>query len=652
MKYKEAVVPRLMVEKLTLFVFIALAFTVFTAAELQNAKIEPVHSLSQAKVGRDGAQMALIPAGEFWMGTEESALDTAVAELAQYDIGRKSQREWFEDEVPPHQVYLDAYYIDRYEVTNAQYKKFVQATGYREPSEWQDERFNRPDQPVVGVSWDDALAYCNWAGKTLPTEAQWEKAARGGLRKKRFPWGDTWPPQPNAGNFYDKYIEGYSDGYAYTAPVGSFTPNGYGLYDMAGNVLEWCFDAYQTDYYRQSPARNPFRNFDLNVRAFRVVRGGGWSNLGLTLRCAYRGREIPTNRYNLLGFRCAKWVQSPSQSQREETRNLSLLLVNSNPPGATVSIDGHSYGITEKKPLRVVFDTGERGEKIIEVILQLEGYAKKTTQITLQRQRMLRWNATLKPLSEPFQTPGLNQMPAKNTSDIDGAEIVLIPAGEFQMGNSQGFPKEKPVHTVYLDAYYIDTHEVTNAQYQKFMMATGHPAPAYWTQAPPGMQDFPVGKENSEHPVVGVAWDDAMAYAKWAGKTLPTEAQWEKAARGGLTHTKYPLGDTLKNDDANASGANGQDQWKYTAPVGKFYSNRFGLYDMAGNVWEWCLDAYAPDYYHHSPAQNPANLSFKKTNKRTIRGGSWRQNPFYLSNSYRDGANHNSPDIGFRCVEE
>ncbi len=351
-------------KKLTLFGFIMLACVVAAIAEIQNDTTKSAHNLPKVKVGKDGAQMVLIPAGEFQMGTKASELDTVVAELAQYDIGRKSQRAWFGDEVPPHQVYLDAYYIDKYEVTNAQYRKFIEATGHREPSEWQDARFNRPDQPVIGVSWDDALAYCNWADKTLPTEAQWEKAARGGLVKKRFPWGDSWPPPPNTGNFNDKYIDGYSDGYAYTAPVGSFAPNGYDLYDMAGNVLEWCLDAYQTDYYRQSPARNPFRNFDLNVRAFRVVRGSGWSNLGLTLRCAYRGREIPTSRYNLLGFRCAEWVQPPSQSQQEETRNFALLLVNSKPPGAIVSIDGQSYGTTGKSRCASCLIQGNRAKRL------------------------------------------------------------------------------------------------------------------------------------------------------------------------------------------------------------------------------------------------------------------------------------------------
>ena len=248
--------------------------------------------------------MVLIPAGEFLMGTQESAIDQLMIEFARLNLRPKIQRHWFVDETPQHRVYLDAYYIDKHEVTNAQYKKFIAATEHSEPSEWNNPKFNQPNQPVVGVSWDDAMAYAKWAGKTLPTEAQWEKAARGQLVGKLYPWGDAWPPLSNSGNFHDAQIEGYSDGYDYTTPVGSFNPNGYGLYDMAGNVLEWCLDAYETDYYPKSPKRNPVKDIALDIRVFRVVRGGGWSSLGVELRCAYRGRDIPSANYNLLGFRC------------------------------------------------------------------------------------------------------------------------------------------------------------------------------------------------------------------------------------------------------------------------------------------------------------------------------------------------------------
>jgi len=181
-------------------------------------------------------------------------------------------------------------------VTNAKYKKFMDATSRPVPGYWNDLRFNAPNQPVVCVSWDDANAYCQWAGKRLPTEAEWEKAARGGIAGKKYVWGDEWPPPAGAGNFADmslkkaeksySVIDGYDDGYAYTAPVGKFKPNSYGLYDMAGNVWEWCADWYDKDYYKKSPERNPKGP---DGGQYRVLRGGSWSFDGTSyLRVAYR----------------------------------------------------------------------------------------------------------------------------------------------------------------------------------------------------------------------------------------------------------------------------------------------------------------------------------------------------------------------------
>ena len=246
--------------------------------------------------------MALIPAGEFQMGSEE------------------------DDEKPIHTVYLDAFYIDKYEVTNAQYRLFVEATGHREPEgygyidgkwvdgfkPWQDSNFNGDKHPVVCVSWEDAKAYCHWAGKRLPTEAEWEKAARVGLLGKKYPWGDERAPGELVGNFSDKttetafvsrnYIPSYNDGYIYTSPVGSFKPNGYGLYDMAGNVWECCSDWYDKNYYSNSPIKNP-KGADSGV--YRVLRGGSWfSLLGRDLTLSYRYFYLPTNRIALVGFRC------------------------------------------------------------------------------------------------------------------------------------------------------------------------------------------------------------------------------------------------------------------------------------------------------------------------------------------------------------
>lgn len=239
----------------------------------------------------DGAPMALIPAGAFQMGSSDER----------------------QDERPIHTVYLDAFYIDKYEVTNAQYRRFSQARRRNGPEgfgidmeegnkilrfgfkPWEDENFNSDDQPVVCVSWEDANAYAKWAGKRLPTEAEWEKAARGGLVGKKYVWGDQYK---SGGNFADEIF----DGYTYPAPVGSFAPNGYGLYDMAGNVWEWCMDWYDPAYYTQSPKKNPTGPISGNNR---ILRGGSWVVSDIDFyRVSARYYKCPSYSYADIGFRC------------------------------------------------------------------------------------------------------------------------------------------------------------------------------------------------------------------------------------------------------------------------------------------------------------------------------------------------------------
>lgn len=243
------------------------------------------------------APMVLIPAGEFYMGIDRSEIPELVNWAKGYD--QSVVASWFEDETPRHKVYLDAYYIDVYEVTNEMYAKFLKATNRKPPKYWDDPRFNDPKQPVVGVTWEDAKAYCEWAGKRLPTEAEWEKAARGGLIGKRFPWGDE--ASHDYANYYGTVG---ADVWGYSAPVGKFAPNGYGLYDMAGNVFEWCADWYDKDYYSKSPTNNPQGPPSGKTR---VVRGGGYGYPANFLRVSDRfGSYFPSNAYPFVGFRCAK----------------------------------------------------------------------------------------------------------------------------------------------------------------------------------------------------------------------------------------------------------------------------------------------------------------------------------------------------------
>jgi formylglycine-generating enzyme required for sulfatase activity len=240
--------------------------------------------------------------------------------------------------------------------------------------------------------------------------------------------------------------------------------------------------------------------------------------------------------------------------------------------------------------------------------------------------------------------PVVNKSVEVKTEKIgkDGAPMMLISAGEFQMGSDEGGNDEKLVHTVYLDDFYMDKYEVTNAQYKKFMDASGYKSPKNW--------DDPRFNAPNQ-PVIGVSWNDAKAYADWAGKRLPTEAEWEKAARGGLVGKKYPLGDNLTHDEANYAKTGGKDTWENTAPVGSFAPNGYGLYDMAGNVWEWCEDWYSTAYYYYSPKSNPKGTDSGSV--RVFRGGSWSDDPDELRVSYRSNSGPDGMfgDVGFRCVE-
>jgi sulfatase modifying factor 1 len=192
----------------------------------------------------------------------------------------------------------------------------VEATGHEKPIYWKYSNFNEPHQPVVGATWDDANAYAKWAGKRLPTEAEWEKAARGGLIGKKYAWGDSAIPPSGAGNFADEtakqvfrkwdIINGYNDGYSHPAPVGSFSPNGYGVYDMMGNVWEWCSDWYDPNYYASSPKSNP--KGPTSGRDH-VVRGGSWfadkDYLRVSNRFNYDPSYIIDSAFNI-GFRCVQ----------------------------------------------------------------------------------------------------------------------------------------------------------------------------------------------------------------------------------------------------------------------------------------------------------------------------------------------------------
>jgi sulfatase modifying factor 1 len=222
-------------------------------------------------------KLVLIPEGWFRMGSE---------------AGQENER-------PVHRVWIDAFYLAACQVTNTEYAGFLRATGIPAPPLWDDPNFKHSEQPVVAVSWFEAVKYCEWLSATtsrecrLPTEAEWERAARGGVEDRLFPWGDDTPQSlPNYGQRWKTGPE----------PVARSTPNAFGLYDLCQNVHEWCSDWYQPDYYAASPERNP-RGPESGER--RASRGGSWRHHIKVTRCAARSSIPPEFQYADYGFRVA-----------------------------------------------------------------------------------------------------------------------------------------------------------------------------------------------------------------------------------------------------------------------------------------------------------------------------------------------------------
>ena len=610
---------------------------------------QPASDTETGTVVNDGyGDYVFVPEGDFLMGDN-------------FNESRPNEK-------PVHNVFLDAYYIGRYELTNGEFKKFMDDGGYENSSYWvaggfkdyEAPRFwnsiadfgyadsgypihgggleGNENFPVVGVSWYEAMAYCSWlsskTGQTyrLPTEAEWEKAARG-TDQRRYPWGghskdyrnDIDGSYANYVHSGDPYSEGptpvgFFDGRLYKGFQTSDNASPYGAYDMAGNILEWCYDFYDL-YPGCSEAKNPigpaYCDYD-----YHIVRGGDWHHAAGIFkgpRSAGRDYDAPYMRNSFLGFRCVREVESH------------------------ISEKNRSHTLEEAKE-------SESGNR--------------------------------EPVSDGY------------------GDFVLVLPGEFMMGDNfnEGGPREQPVHKVYLDAYYIGKYTVTNGEYKKFMDDGGYSKSSYWVVGGFGEYGAPLfwncvtdfgysdagfnihggGIEGNENfPVVGVSWYEAMAYCSWlSSKTgrkyrLPSEAEWAKAARG-TDQRRYPWGGHSKNfkDDIDNSYVNcfqsGDPYTDGPTPVGFFdgslhngfqtsnNASPYGAYDMAGNVFEWCLDWYGP-YPGCESIKNPTGPD--TGTYRTVRGGDWHHPITILigprSARRNDGhpANRHS-NMGFRCVRE
>lgn len=296
-------------------VFICLVLLFATSLGMSRAQTKALalarqNHPSRGKV-KERAGMAYIPSAVYGMGTDPAD----VPHLQQ--VFSLKRAELFAAEVPRHNVTLSSFYLDRYEVTNARFKRFIDSN-----PEWRPERIpskyhngnylkhwnvgsypaGQADYPVVNVSWYAAVAFCRQVGKRLPTEAEWEYAARGGLLGKQFPWGDELPDKTRA----NSQVSGIGG----AVPVGSYPANGYGLYDMAGNVWEYLADEWGP--YTEAPQVDPVAGGSLvtdesylRVTSRRVIRGGSWGGAPVNLRVAYRDSHPPDGAREFVGFRCA-----------------------------------------------------------------------------------------------------------------------------------------------------------------------------------------------------------------------------------------------------------------------------------------------------------------------------------------------------------
>lgn len=510
---------------------------------------------------KDGSIMVLVPGGEFVMGSDDGE----------------------EDERPEHCVFLDSYYIGKYPVTVSQYNEFCEKTDCEMPEEppwgWID------DHPIVNVSWDDAVAYCEWAALRLPTEAEWEKAARG-VDKRRYPWGDKTPDE-NCANFggfqktklapipiVPSYVTlGKFEG-GMTTAVDQY-PNGispYGIMDMSGNVWEWVNDWYSKRSYKDSLKDNPKgvvrgRN--------RVIRGGSSDDGIEDLRTSTRHKCNPEKYFSNLGFRVSlsKVVSEEGVDQTEEKKE--------------------AIPKEDKKPRFEFLGVNEEGFEEYRI-------------------------------------------------EKDGSVLIRIPADEFLMGadegdrNSAADNSEKPKHKVFLDTYCIGKYPVTVSQYREFCEDTGR-----------SMPEEPDWGWIDDHPIVNVSWYDAVSYCEWMTGRLPTEAEWEKAARG-VDGRSYPWGKELPEKKY----ANFGKLSRGTSSVGLYPYGKspFGAMDMSGNVWEWVEDWYDEDYYKNSPGRNPGGG--EDGVQKVARGGAWYSSSLNIRTSVRNNVDPKlcNYGVGFRVA--
>ncbi|MHC6202342.1 formylglycine-generating enzyme family protein [Breznakiellaceae bacterium SP9] len=624
----------------------------------------------------------------------------------------------WDNEGPQHQVTVSGFYMSKTEVSVGDFRRYVQATGYKTDAEssggayvwtdddwvmkadanWKNPYFTQTENsPVTCVSWNDAVNYCNWKsrqegltpaytisgtnvkwnlnanGYRLPTEAEWEYACRAGTTTPFSTGNNITASQANYdGNYpYNGNAEGtYREK---TTPVGSFAPNSWGLYDMHGNVWEWCWDWY--DAYSSANQTDPMGAVSVSSR---VYRGGGWIGSAALLRSAKRNCIVPTDCDNNLGFRVVRPAVTTSPVQTvslcETAKSTGAADTGSiavRPEiAAVVFIDGGTTGLRVKDGNTALVENAAIGATTV-AVRSADGKTYPAAQsVTVQQGQ--RVGAFIEP--EP-------------------ADLVRIQGGTFTMGSPADEAgrdsDEGPQHQVTVSGFSIGKYEVTVANFRAFVQATGYKTEAEssggayvwtdddWVMKADANWKNPYFTQTKNSPVTCVSWNDAVNYCNWKsrqegltpaytisgtnvswnrsanGYRLPTEAEWEYACRAGTT-TLFSTGNNITTSQANYDGNdpyNGNAEGTYrekTTPVGSFAPNNWGLYDMHGNVWEWCWDWKGG----YSGGSQTDPIGAASGSYRVYRGGGWGSNAAFLRSANRSDNTPASRDfnLGFRVV--
>ncbi|MBI2944985.1 MAG: SUMF1/EgtB/PvdO family nonheme iron enzyme, partial [Candidatus Wallbacteria bacterium] len=562
---------------------------------------------------RDSSRLVAIPAAAFQMGSSTASVAAGLA---------------LTDEAPQHPVGLSRFYIGKYEVTNAQYARFLADTkeptgpathfGHHPdeppakdhtPEDW-DGATATPwstsaDSPVVGVDWYDAYAYCAWAGVRLPTEAELEFASRGSDGRV-YPWGTQaiavgGAYKANSGNLDICCFGDAADGHLYAAPVGSYGPgarapraNGespFGVLDLVGNAWEWGLDWYEDDHYAASAARDPAGPAS---GLYRVQRGGSWYNSSGFQRATYRGLDSPGSRFGSYGLRVARShepaILTTSLPAARESIAYQTTFAAAGTAAVAWSLEAGSL------PPGLALDPSGRiaGTPSISSVVRFTLRARSSAGFD-ERSFVLAVDPPGAG-SGRFDQAGFREV----TNDVDGSRLIALPRATVTMGSTtaqvdaaEAVANETPAHAVTVSPVYIGRFEVTNGQYAAFLAATGDARGAvrhegHHPDEPPAKDHTPLDwtgagstpwSTSPDGPVVGVDWYDAYADCARAGLRLPSEAELEYSARATDARTgawgsgAVDAGSLVRASSGALTACcseDASDGFLYAAPAGSF----------------------------------------------------------------------------------